>query len=326
MPNLLKYGKLILGNVLVFLITLVIIEKSCEFFISDINLVGTSSDIFIENRYNNTIGFLPNSKGYSFDNSLELDSLGFIKSICSQMDKKKDNILFLGDSVTQGVGVDSDSTFVAKLACSYNDSINIINASLIGYKFSDYYNVVETLVTENDISLKMVVINYCLNDVYSNNVKGMGANSKSLFGKILTYPKENSYLYIWLKNILFDRKKAYYIYDSNLYKEKELLQNLNSNAQLLLSQCKQHNIELKIVIHPYEYQIRENNTNLFFPQDEIQAILNDLDISVYRSEEFLAKRIQKSEDLYLYGDGIHFSKKGHSLLLDFYLNENILTN
>ena len=80
----------------------------------------------------------------------------------------------------------------------------------------------------------------------------------------------------------------------------------------------QHPTKGKLLFDPYEYQLRKYQENsIFEPQQLIRHNLRSENISVYDCSDFLIKRGYKSRDLYLYGDGIHFSEYGHQLMQEF---------
>lgn len=319
-----KYSKVILINVLILFSFFLLAEGFVRFFVKDINLAGTSSDIFEENRFKSTLGFLPNAKGFSFGKNITTDENGFIKLACTNYDEKKKSVLFLGDSVTQGVGVESDSSFVGRLSCHYQATHNIINAALIGYDFIDYKNVVTTIIEEEKLDINQVVVNYCLNDIYDKKTTSPRVSTKNILGKLLSYMKSNSYFYIWLKGTFMDRSRAYFLHDLALYKDASKIENVEHQIAGVKKVCDEKNIKWEVVIYPYEFQIREDKTEYILPQGKIDSLLNEANISMLSPFSFLKNKKDKHTSFYLFGDGIHFSEKGHRLIFDFLLEKNLI--
>ena len=174
------------------------------------------------------------------------------------------------------------------------------------------------------MQVDQVVINFCLNDIYNQSTKGIRAGSKNVFGRVLNFLKSNSYLYIWLKHKISDRNKAYYLYDSEFYHQQESLDYIEQTLTEINLICKNKSIDLSIVIFPYEYQLRSNDRELFFPQKNLSNIFQSVDIPFFDAEEFLISFSKNSKELYLYGDGIHFSNKGHEQVFQYFLDKNII--
>ncbi len=323
-----KYSKIILINILVFLSIGILAEGFVRCLVDGVNLAGTSSDIFQEDRFRNTLGFLPNVKGFSFGKNIFTDQNGFIKLACTNYDQQKKSILFIGDSVTQGVGVESDSSFVGKLSCHLQETHNIINAALIGYDFTDYKNVVNTILEENKLNVNQVIVNFCLNDIYDKNTSSPRVSTKNVLGKFLAYLKSNSYFYIWLKGTIMDRSKSYFLHDFELYKDTSKIENLTQQIGSIKKVCDEKGILWSVVIYPYEYQIRENKTEYFLPQEKLSNLLSVANVSLFSPYSFFENRVgthtHTHTDLYLFGDGIHFSNKGHQFIFDFFLKENVI--
>jgi lysophospholipase L1-like esterase len=323
-----KYFKLIFINFIVFFAVFLTVELLARLYANEVNLAGTSSDIFEENRFQSTLGFLPNATGFSFGKSVITDNNGFIKLTCTNYDEKKKSVLFIGDSVTQGVGVESDSSFVGKLSCHYQATHNIINAALIGYDFFDYKNVVTTILDEAKLNINQVIVNYCLNDIYDKKTTSPRVSTKNIAGKFLSYMKSNSYLYIWLKGTFMDRSRAYFLHDFALYKEPSKVENLVQQITSVKKKCDQKEIDWSVVIYPYEYQIREKKALYFLPQKKVDSLLSVANTSMFSPYSFLENSLHTHThthtDLYLFGDGIHFSNKGHQLIFDFFLKENLI--
>lgn len=230
--------------------------------------------------------------------------------------------LILGDSVTMGIGVQDDSTFIGILN-TLESKVNFINLSLIGYSSKDYLNIVKSLVIDNERNLKFdkILIFWTLNDTYSNypSDKTAGFSSKNTFYPIINYLRNNSKAYYFLKNLFNDRSKDYYDFDRQFYSfEDSTLENSVNSLKFIATLCKSKEISCYLFILPYEYQIRNFNKNtIFAPQETLIKLMKDSSINIIDCKNAFINYEKKSRDLYLYGDGIHFSELGHKVLANY---------
>lgn len=162
--------------------------------------------------------FIPNYKGIlkqkEFSTSYNINSLGF-RDYEYSIDKpnKVFRILMLGDSYTEGWGVEIDETFskiVEKLLNSdiANDKFEVINAGLHGRS-----PLLECMVLTNYLYLNpnMVILNFDITDVrddqrYTKSVvldhdgfpiKFVFDKDNSLLGKIKSVMNRNLHIYIY---------------------------------------------------------------------------------------------------------------------------------
>ena len=303
-------------NIVIVFSLFVISEFLVRYLYSEIQLPGTSKNILKDNMYFNSPGLRPNSSGLSNGVVKSVDGKGFWKysSVKKESSKK---VLFLGDSVTMGIGVESDSTF-AGIINNTASNISILNSSLIGYSIKDYRNIIEEkFVSYNNIdSITSVYIFWCLNDIYSNySSKDIpGFNSDGLFSNLVAILRNNSKLFHLLKKIFADRAKAYYLFDKQFYNIKNYDFNSAVNSLIEIKKILNTNkIDVVIFLLPYEYQFRsvEEDDN---PQNLLSCKLEELEFDVYNFRNDFSKLRKPLSDYYLYGDGIHFSKKGHRLI------------
>jgi lysophospholipase L1-like esterase len=73
---------------------------------------------------------------------------------------------------------------------------------------------------------------------------------------------------------------------------------------------------------PYEYQLRNHYyKNIFKPQDLLLQTLSNTIRDI--KDMSIAFNLSKAEfkKYYLYGDGIHFSQKGHKLIADYVVKQ-----
>jgi lysophospholipase L1-like esterase len=312
---------LILYNIIAVLLILAAIELSVRIFSNDIVTQGTDKNLLQENTYGITPSLKANSEGYVFGKKVEVNENGFLKNSCVLRKKKRKKVLFFGDSVTMGVGVDSDSSFAARLQQYYADSLEIDNLSLIGYNVNDYSRIVQGLSQQNKLRpYDEVVFFFCIND----NVLCQRANAKveeSCGSMIKDFFISHSYLYVWRAKSVGDASATYYHYDKKYYYDDAALDNLD----LRLSQIKSNlQCKVQVIALPCEYQMRENYYEQNTPQDVLRIFTKKYHFSFHDCKSFAAQTKGDKKDLFLYADGIHFSNAGHRAFSSYLIDNKLL--
>ncbi len=288
----------------------------------DILPQGTDGQLFADSMYHHSPGLRPFSKGLSNGKTVEIDRHGFRK-FSTPIDSLKKSWLFLGDSVTMGIGAEADSTF-AGIIHNRLDSLNVLNPSLIGYSATDYQNVFNYFVAEKtyNFNISRVLLLYCLNDLYfaKRDIFVPGGLMRYFLGDFLHYLRVHSRLYIFLKNSISDRSKAYYEFDEQFYAEDKQDLTLVLEVILQIGQgCAQRGIKFEIILMPYEYQFRNKKLLLDRPQELLTEKLQARGIRVLDPLKCFVESKQSSKTFYLYADGIHFSAAGHRQVAEFIL-------
>jgi lysophospholipase L1-like esterase len=301
------------------LVLLLLIEGFIRVFFHSVQPQDCDSKIIVDNAYRSSCGLKPNASGMFFGHVLHSDTLGGRK-MRKSFSKKKKTWLHLGDSVTMGVGVDDDSTFVSRMA-EHIDSVNMLNLSLIGYSVGDYENVIHSLLIEehNELKIERISLYWCLNDIYNIPL----GHSPSKLDKAKDYIRSNYLTYVFLKGLFFDRGKFYYEHEAAYYvpSRTEFRQSVQILGKIQ-EMCESQGVQLDISILPYEYQYRLPKQDFALQQLMIKGLaqegvnqVNDM------SPAFLAKA-KESRILYLFGDGIHFSNQGHARMAHYLLYGN----
>ncbi len=316
--------KLVAINGVVVILLFILAEIVIRLLIPEIKLPGTESILLQESVYRDSQGLRKNISG---------KSMGVIKSTTSYRTWKyhrnsnsKRKILFLGDSVSMGIGIENDSTFCG-IVNNTDTSSHIINPSLIGYSVYDYKNIVRKILVDegNQNEINEVIICWCLNDIYSNEIiqNVPQATEETFFGRMMIFFRNNSYLYQFVKNLFTDRAKDYYLFDLKFYKSdnrtlRKGLKDLDETIDLVKSK----KIKLTILMMPYEFQIREvdyHGRNK--PQQLLSEFLQFKNVEYYDIAKAFDGNGENISDNYLYGDGIHFSERGHRIVANYILNE-----
>lgn len=316
-------GYYIFAVVIIFLILEVIIR----IFFPVVSAQGTQKELFDNTMYFGARGLIPHSSGYSNGKLVQVDAFG-CRQCTSPIDTTKRSWLLLGDSVTFGIGAESDSTF-ACIVQNRLDSINVLNPSVIGNAVNDYLAVVDYFIVHNNFNLdiRRLTIFYCLNDLYFGikDEQAPGGNLRYVLGDFLRFFQVHSRFYTFLKKQVSDRPKSYFLFDTQFYSsDNPLFQKAMQGLVDISETCARRNIAFDIVLLPYEYQLRLPNSNLSDPQRLVQeALAGFSNIHIYNPGDYLQQHSATSEQLFLYGDGIHFSHTGHRLIAA-YLLENLL--
>jgi len=326
-----KFAKNLRISLGMSLLLLLFIEIFIRVFLHQVQPQDCDSRMILDNVYANSCGLKPNAAGKFFGHLLHSDELGGRK-MRKPFSKKKKTWLHLGDSVTMGVGVDDDSTFVARMAEKI-DSVNMLNLSLIGYSVRDYENVIRTLLIEkhNAMNIEHISLYWCLNDIYNIPL----GHAPSKFDQAKDFMRSNYLTYVCLKGVFFNREKFYYEHDAAYYKDgRPELDSAVVALRRIKSICNESEVKLEINLLPYLYQYVgcvgrtpfEEQYNFKYRFEAIQdnkgmgvradnSIMESVDLAFYQDDLHFQK-------YYLYNDGIHFSNQGHARMANYLLYGN----
>lgn len=291
-------------NVVVLGCLAVLIEGSVRLLNPEIQPLGTDDGLIQPNRFGETAGPRPGASGRSNGVVRHVDSRGFWAYSAARRDRP--GWLFLGDSVTMGLGVSGDSTF-AGIVADAQDSLDVLNASLPGHASDDYAAILTSLLGTADIS--RVTVFWCLNDVMAGlPVATMPSGVRILDNRIMAFVRGHVYTYMWLKASFADRPKQYYIHDAALYSpDKGYLEAALAHLESMQRAADAEGIPMEVVLLPYEYSLRTGDR---VPYLVMETQLERLGIRVHNLADALGDT-EEPDRLYLHGDGIHFSTYGH---------------
>lgn len=315
-------------NVLVVVGLLLLIEGCVRVMNPEIRPLGMDGALVADSVYGDAPGPRPLASGVSNGARFQVDADGFW-IYGARRDSTAAAWLLLGDSVTMGVGVEPDRTFAGRIAAARPD-LRVANPSLVGHSVQDYAEILADLVDRRE-PLERVTLLWCLNDIYT---RGAGAGSpdaereattdpdqrvRRITGPVLGFLHRHIYTYQWLKSVALDRPRRYFEYDSALY-ESEQFNAASRYLGEISTLCDEENLRCEIVLLPYEYQLRAAaSVDVFRPQQRIRSRAEALNLPVVDAAPYLLENGARSTELYLYGDGIHFSERGHELLAEFIL-------
>ena len=307
---------------------LFLVEAAVRVAIPEITPQGTDGGLFADSVYADTPGPRPGASGLSNGarfSAVDVAGYGFWR-YAGGHDPSLGSWLLLGDSVTMGLGVDPDSTFAGRLAREV-PGINVLNPSMPGYSGRDYVAVARALIPGSGTSrvdLSRVLVLWCLNDIYSSAgpVADPDQTVRDVGGSFLSFARRHLHVYQFLKAALFDRPRRYWEYDSRLYREELLVSRSAGDIAAIAALGSERRIEVTVVLLPYEYQLRQGRGDgIWLPQERMSARLRAIGIVPLDPSRYLLDRVEEPAQLYLYGDGIHFSSRGHELISRFLMEQ-----
>jgi len=316
---------LIAINFSVFIALVLVLEMLVRLAVPAVQSQGMDANLVLFDRFGNTPGLKPGAEGIAFGRKVQVNEMGFRKST-TPFSKTKKTRLFLGDSVTMGVGVEDDSVYVARMDKVWTD-VNVVNPSVIGWGAENYLEAAQYLLEKeiNALNIDHITVAWCLNDIYRGlpPEEYQGMQIKNILHRYTTWLRENSNLYIFLKGIFFDRQKSYFEFDRQFYNSDD--PNMKSAiAQMaeLASLCETHDVALDVLFLPYEYQLRNSdNPEMEIPFSFMQEQLGENGIPLLDGRKAFPPD-QDSKSFYLFADGIHFSNSGHRHLAEFLIGYN----
>ncbi len=307
-------------NGLAVLLMLLALEGLVRLAAGDrVNFQGTSAGLYQDSVYQESGGWKAGAEGVAFGASVHINTLG-MRGPELRITPAKRIILLLGDSVLFGVGVEQDSTIPARLQARFAaDSLLLLNTSVIGYSLWDYRNVLEYWLER--VQPEQVILFYTLNDIYRGQPKLMAHRQVRLLEAMLSFLRNHSKAYLWLKDRLMDRAAKFFQYDYDMYRDPQQLDRVRRAFRALDSLSREHQQGLEVVLLPYRRQFAPETPDPWLPQREIGKILEELAIPYRDARKAFAGK-ERIEEFYLFGDAMHFSARGCREIAEF-ISRNI---
>jgi len=267
-----------------------------------------------------------------FGKKVFLDQYGYrVPNIKFSYKENAKKIIFIGDSVLFGSGVNEEETFVGKLR---EDNINYsyINAAIIGNDISENLNDIKknynlfnsnsfiVILTLDDINNKNLITT---DNEDNNESKNLIENLKSnfFFHKINLFLRTKSYTYLWIKGVTTNPSKRYFFESFNSYQDEEKINFLIKKTEEIKEFATLKSTNIKFIIIPYEYQTkRKCSSNLLLPQKKIEEFLKNKKIDFINLTNSFCNH-DSPKELYLNFDPVHLSVKGHDLVFRLIKNE-----
>jgi lysophospholipase L1-like esterase len=316
----------VLVSCFIIVIVLLLGEVFCRLFFTRITFLESSRYLFTPHRFGASFGNTPNLEGLSFSEKFNTDENGFRydPEFKSTAPKDAPAILIIGDSVSFGPGVKETETIAGRLRRALPNE-QIYNASVLGYDTFDYKNVVTSVIKQKP-EIKTVLLFYCLNDLSDVSAQLIRQQSETfenpdalrerpnIARRINEYLRTRSKLYLWLRSMLYDSSRTYFLNDFLFYKQDdaELQPGLQPLADLNETLAAS-GIKLKVFLMPYETQLRPGSPPEYFtPQEKVAKFLKQNNIDYYDAiADF--KKTDSPALLFIFGDPMHLSAEGHRL-------------
>ena len=270
---------------------------------------------------------IPESSGIQFGKRIFNDKYGFRSPHENyKYNNNNDSVFIIGDSVTFGNGVEENKIFIGKLRNEF-ENINFYNTAVPGYNIKHFkYNLKEI---DNFKNIKKIFYFITFNDVYggksivqlnkNESIKKSFFFLNNIFNKINTFLRNKSYLYRLVLGILTDPSKRYFKNILTFYQNQNL-DEFKDYLSILKNKTLKNDIELKIIILPYEYQTRMCIEKNLLPQEKVANIIVNLKMDFFDfTKEFC--KIKKPKDLFLKFDPMHLSPQGHNLVFNLIKNK-----
>ena len=308
------------------------------------------------------------ASNHSIDNAVwgdrnyrvRINSLGFRDRSVRDIDPSTEahRILFIGDSFTEGMGVDWENTFVGRISESLSEEgIEVLNTAASSYSPIIYWRKIKYLIETTGLRFSEVVVFLDISDaddeavVYrldnAGNVRfqegyiieeELAETPGKAFGRFLS---RNSIIYGWLGGIFVkveetkDRTshkyalncyRALWTSDDALFDEygSKGLESMEFYMNRLYELLEKNNIKLMVAVYPWPDQIRNGELRprpVSFWEDWCSRKEVEF-IDIFPA--FMDRRAEKGwqwvlDEYYIPGD-IHWNEEGHSLIADDFLH------
>ena len=187
--------------------------------------------------------------------------------------KKKYRIILIGDSFTEGLGVNWEDSFAGILSNQVkNKNIQILNAGTIGYSPKIYYLKIEYLINIKKFEFDEVAVFIDMSDIDNEHIyENYKPDTQGFFSKLIINASRYSYILSKIRQPSELKLNNQGIpFSDNLrkhYKIPTKSRDLNNpyilkgfqlaiNNMIQLNElCKKNNINLKIIIYPWQNNI-----------------------------------------------------------------------
>jgi len=324
--------KVFVYNIIIFLCLIFFLELTVRIF-SSVNLLGIKSDLIIENS--EPFSYKPNAKSIIFGKTVFTDEHGFRVPSSKFKYGGARSVLVLGDSTSYGVGVNEEKTFIGILRKKFPE-LNIYNTSLAGHNINDHIQIIEKYKLK--LNIKKIYFFLNLNDIVYLDTRTRMQNFKNeknnlslidKFKKVNIISQTNfflrskSALYVYIKSMVTNPSKTHFQDIYNMYQDEKNLVDYQKKLNKLIQNVGK-NIELNVVLLPWEHQLKNQcaNKDLLFPQDFITKYFLDKKVVYFNVTNNFCKN-KKSEEMYLKFDPAHLSSKGHKYIENIISENNL---
>jgi hypothetical protein len=142
-------------------------------------------------------------------------------------------------------------------------------------------------------------------------------------GGILNEIRGRMRSYIFVKTLLFDRPRTYFQFDSKLYVDSSKVDACVDKINRLDRASRARGVDFRVVLLPYEFQVRKKTISEIIPESQMETRLKETGVETLNLLPFMQSCGVDSRKLYLFGDGIHFSRLGHWLIAECILQDRL---
>jgi hypothetical protein len=279
------------------------------------------------------------------------NSFGF-KSSCDNIINKKDyDIVFIGDSFTEGVGVDYEDTFVGLFSDSYPE-LRVANMGVSSYSPSIYRSKIQYYLEKEKMTFNHVFVFIDISDIQDEAFYV----ERLIDNKVVNQAQSQSTqtTFVQIKKYISDKTPVFHLLLSKLYhlndketkvdreiKNKDIRSEWTFNPQSegygnkgvqfgidtailhmeeLYKLLKERNIKLSIGIYPWPSQLKYdvvNNKQAKIWRDFCKGKCSYFINTMPSFFKYLQSNgeVKTYQDLYIYGD-VHFNKNGHRIIFE----------
>jgi hypothetical protein len=199
-----------------------------------------------------------------------------------QPKNKKNIILFVGDSFTQGHGIKNVKDRYSNKIEEYNDLYSSINIGKNGLDTKQEFSTMIDFISKSKIKPKTIILQYFGNDIEGiaySKIKKKNNEPYTNLSKLSKLIIKGSYLVNYLYWLYpHEDYKPYLNYLKKAYSDPDIVSEHLSDLNKFIQYSKDNNIKLKVLIFPFlvDFElsdvIYENKIKTFFKSKKIETI------------------------------------------------------
>ena len=260
------------------------------------------------------------------------------RTSCDKIDfeLKEFDIAFIGDSFTEGVGVDYEDTFVGRIEKNFEE-LNIANLGVVSYSPSIYFTKLSHLL-ENGYKFKRVIIYFDISDIYDDNRKYRFIDDKirrkksavlsdiqrtlKLSFPFLAYSLKTLKNDVFKKSDIVDKctyldychEKSSWTFNNEFFGDKEINKSLKF-MEMTYELLRKNDIKMSVGIYPWPAQILYDNSQSKLVKLMKNFCINRCEFFFNNFTEFFNETTSTDKEkiisrYYIEGD-VHFNSLGN---------------
>ena len=319
-----RWGRVLAANLIGVVVLLAVLEVGVRLLRPDIGPAGTEAALFQDRAFQDQVGFStglrPGATGQANGQIVRVDSGGFhVYAGNAGVPASAPVWLWLGDSVTFGVGIPPDSSLAGRIALA-QDTARVLNPSVLGWGTADYRRRLDAALADG-LRPDWVTLVWCLNDADPTRPSQPGEVSRAEVARrdAISWLNRHSRLYRLTKSVALDRPARYFAHDRRLYeplldprhdRPESGIDRALADVWAIRDTLAARAIPFEIVVVPYEPQLRPGDPS---PQLALVPRFRQRGIPTLDLLGAFRQYGGAPADLYLWSDGIHLSARGHAL-------------